>query len=100
MNVGALGGGDDLLLGRALLAVGDILIDRAREKENVLRDDTDMTAQIILFDGTDVDAVHGDAAGFHIVKPREQGADGTFAAAGTADQRYRAAGREFKRNIF
>ena len=45
MRVSGLGGGDDFLFGRAGLADGDVVADRAVEQEHVLADIGDLLAQ-------------------------------------------------------
>ena len=45
VGVRGLGGGDDLVLGCAGLAEGDVLADRAAEQEHVLADIGDLPAQ-------------------------------------------------------
>ena len=47
VDVGGLGRRDDLLLGRVVAAVGDVLADRAVEQPRVLEDHPERGAQLV-----------------------------------------------------
>ena len=64
MRVGGLGRGDDLVLGRAGLAEGDVVADRAAEQKHVLPDIGDLLAQRVARHVGDVLAVDRDRAAF------------------------------------
>ena len=64
VRVGGLGGGDDLVLGRARLAERDVVADRAVEQEHVLPDIGDLLAQRVARHLRDVLPVDHDAAAF------------------------------------
>ena len=68
VGVGGLGGGDDLLLGRAGLADRDVVADRAVEQEHVLADIGDLPAQRGARHVGDVLAVDGDGAAVGLVE--------------------------------
>ncbi len=72
IELGAAGGGHDLLVGCTQTAISDVVADRGAEHENVLLDDADLAAQGILGHVADVDAVDGDGAGIDFVKARQQ----------------------------
>ena len=57
VDVGRLGGLDDLLLGHVLAAVGDVLADRAVEQPRVLEDHPERRAQVVARHRAAVDAV-------------------------------------------
>ena len=62
VDVGRLGGRDDLVLGGALAAVGDVVADRAVEQPRVLEDHPERAAQVVAGQLAGVDAVDRDPA--------------------------------------
>ena len=84
VDVGGLGGGDDLLVGRARLAVGDVVADRAGEQPGVLQHHAERAAHLVAGEVAVVDAVEEDAPGVDLVEAHEQVDDGGLARAGRA----------------
>ena len=84
---------NDLTVGGGGPAVTDVLHDGTGEEEHVLLDDPDVPAETLLGQRPNVSPVHQHRTRRHIVKPRDQMADGGLAAAGRADQRKGLAGR-------
>ena len=76
----------DLLAGRAGLAVGDVLRQRAVEQDRLLLHDRDLRAQAGLRHAGDVVAVDRDAPAIHVVQPLDQLDERGLARAGEADQ--------------
>ena len=59
-------------------AVADVVRDGSREQVGILNDHGKGTAQVVLFDSADVQAVIGDGSGLNLVKPVDQVDDGGF----------------------
>ena len=74
-------------VGRAEPAVADVVADRRREQQRLLRHDADLAAQRGQRDVADVDAVDGDPPGGDVVEPGEQVEHRRLAGAGLADER-------------
>ena len=79
-------GRDDLLIGGVGLSVGDIVTHASRKEVDVLRHNADLTAQGLHRDVADIRAVDADRALRHLVKARDQRAEGGFSAARGADE--------------
>ncbi len=92
VDVGRLGGRDDLLLGGVLAAVGDVLADRAAEQPGVLQHHAEGPAQVVAGHLAGVDAVDGDAPAVDLVEAHQQVDERRLAGAGRADDRDRLAG--------
>ena len=91
MDVRLFGRFDDLFVARVEVSVGDVFLDGAGEKEDVLGDHADIPAEGVAGQGGDVLPVDRDFAACHLVKPRDEVAEGGLAAARGADQRHRPA---------
>ena len=85
--------GLDLLLGRVRPPEGDVLPNRAREEEALLRDDAELAAQALLRDRAKVVAVDGDAALARVVEARQELRDRGLPCAGVPHERDRRPGR-------
>ena len=93
VDVGGLGGGQDLVLGRVEPAVGDVLADRAVEQPRVLEDHPELAAQVVAGQLAGVDAVDRDPPAVDLVEAHQQVDERRLAGAGRADDRDRLAGR-------
>src|SRR5207237_10152429 len=72
MTVGRARGGHHLRLTRLQLAVKDILADGPVEQKWFLADDTDLSAQRLQLDPTNVLAINRDPAGGRLIKGGQQ----------------------------
>ena len=90
---------DDLLLGRALLAVGDVVKDRAAEQPRFLQYHGVRRAQTVAGDIADIVSVDGDRARLRIVEAHEQIDDRRFAGTRRTDDRDHLAGCDIQRQI-
>ena len=90
----------DLLLGRAGVAVGDVVADRAAEQPGVLQHHADRAAQLGARHLRDVDAVERDRAGVDLVEAHEQVDERRLARAGRPDDGDRLAGLRDEREVF
>jgi len=95
--VGQTGRLDDLLPGRAGLAVSDVVRHRAAEEVDLLLDDADVLPQALEGDVLDVLPVDEDAASRHLVEAGDEVAQGRLAAAGGSDQRQTLIARVFRK---
>ena len=77
----------DLLLGRVLLGIEQVVPDRAVEEIAVLGHDADLRAQICKVKIAHVHARHGHAPAEHVVQTRDQVHDRRLAGAGGTDDR-------------
>ena len=91
VDVGGLGGGHDLLLGRVLAAVRDVLADRAVEQPRVLEDHPEGAPQVVAGHVARVDAVDRDPPGVDLVEAHQQVDERRLAGAGRADDGDRVA---------
>ena len=89
--MGGLRGRDDLFLGRAFFAVGDVVPDRAGEEPCVLQHHPEHPADRIARDFTRVNAVDADASRVDVVKAHQQVHDGRLARARRSHDRDRLA---------
>src|SRR5262249_20627689 len=87
MSVRGLGGGNDLGVGRAWFAKGDVVANRAAEQVYVLAHIGEMMAQRLARMFRDVLAVDGDRSAADLVEPQNEIEHGRLAAAGGSDQR-------------
>ena len=78
-------GGLQLLSGRVLLGIKEIVADGAVEEIALLRDDADVGAQKAQIIALDVDAVDGDLAAGHVVEAGNEVYQRGLAGAGGAD---------------
>ena len=85
VDVGGLGGGEDLVLGGLGAAVGDVVVDRATEQPGVLQHHADVGAQLRARHRAGVDPVQGDASLVDLVEPHEQVDQGRLASPGRPD---------------
>ena len=85
VDVGGLGGGHDLLVGRGLAAVGDVLADRAVEQPRVLEDHAERAAQVVAGHLARVDAVDRDPPAVELVEAHQQVHERRLAGARRAD---------------
>ena len=85
VDVGRLGGLDDLLFGHVLAAVCDVLADRAVEQPRVLEDHPERRTQLVARHLAAVDPVDGDPATVDLVEPHQQVDQGRLARAGRSD---------------
>ena len=99
VRLGGCGSLDDLLIGGAGAAEGDVFADGSGEEGRLLEDDADLAAQGLQGGAADVDAVDQDAAGGRVVEAREQVDDGGFAGAGGAEQGDHLAGLDVEVDI-
>ena len=86
MDVGALGGFDDLVLGSVESAIEDVVTDAGVKEVDVLLYDADIAAKRLQRDVVDVLAVDQKNSRLHVVKMRDQMADGGLSAAAGTDQ--------------
>ena len=99
MGVGAPGHVEDFLLGRARLAVRDVLANRAGEEKGILEDDAHGGADFRRGEVTDVVAEDVHATGVGAVEAQEQVDERRLAAAGLAHERYLVAFRRGERDV-
>ena len=92
VRVHGLGRLNDLLVGRAQLAVADVVHDGAGEDEAVLHHDAHLLAQRAQLHVAHVVAVQQHRAAGHVVEPADQVDHGALARAGGADERNRLPG--------
>ena len=92
VDVRRLGGRDDLGFGRALLAVRDVVPDRAGEQPGVLKDHAERPAHVVAWDLSSIDLVEADAPGPDVVEAHEQVDDGGLAGARRTHDRHGLAG--------
>ena len=92
VDMGRLGGRRDLVLGRAIAAVGDVLADRAVEQPRVLEDHPERPAQVVAGHLPRVDAVDRDPPAVELVEAHQQVHERGLARPGRADDRDHLAG--------
>src|SRR2546423_3932396 len=85
----SLGRADDLLCRRVRPPERDVLGDRAREEEPLLRHDSELAAERRLRDVAEVDAVERDPSAPRVVEAGQQFRDRRLAGARVADERNR-----------
>ena len=81
------------------IAVTDVFADGAGEENRILRDNTDLTAQIAQFDLADIGVVDLDAPVVHVVETGDQVDGGGLADPGPADQADHLAGLDFEADV-
>ena len=86
VGIGELGGVDALFIRRLRVAVADVFHDGVSKEVDVLEHDAHGTAQIILFDMGDVDAVVEDGAVANVIEAVDEVGDGGFAGTGGTDK--------------
>ena len=84
MGVGALSGGDALLVSGIQPSVADVVHDGAGEQVGVLEHRPQGAAQVVLADGLHIDAVIGDESSLDLIEAVDQVGDGGLARAGGA----------------
>ena len=72
VGLGGRGGGEDLLVGGVVTAVGDVVPDRVGEQEAVLEDDAEARPQRGQPGLADVDPADADRPGVDVVEARQQ----------------------------
>src|SRR2546426_1346466 len=77
----------------------DVGFNRSGEKKRILKDDAELTPQILEIDGANVLAVEKDLAALNIVETKKQGNQRGLARAGVADDGERLAGLNTERDI-
>ena len=82
VDVGRLRRGEDLLLGRAVPAVGDVVADGAVEQPGVLEDHAERAPEVVAGQVAGVDAVDEDAPGVDLVEAHQEVDEGRLAGAG------------------
>ena len=85
VDVGGLGGGDDLLIAGVQAAVADVLHDGALEQPGILEHHAEGLPQVGPAEVPHVVSVHPDSAGVDVVEPHEQLDHGGLARAGGAN---------------
>ena len=86
------GRGEDLLLRRADLPVGDVVPDRSGEEPGVLQHHAEDSAHIFAAQVGGIDAVEADATGVDFVEAHQQVDNRRLACAGRSHDRDRLAG--------
>ena len=99
MGVGGGRGRDDVVHRRLEAAVADVVCDRAREEQRLLRDDADVIAQRLQREPADVAAVEKHAAEQRIVEARNQARQRCLARARGADDRDHLAWRRIEGDV-
>ena len=94
ISTGQPGGGNDLLPRGTRLAVSDVFGHRAAEQVNILLHHANGIAQAAQGNMADVLPVNQNLAAGHIIKARDQVAQGGFSAAGRPNQRQILAGAD------
>ena len=90
---------DELLLRRLRPAEREVLANRRREEEGILRDDADLAAQRAQCHLAYVDAVDLDSALADVVETGDERGEARLARAGVPDQRHRAPGLELEVDV-
>ena len=75
-------------------------ITRGAEQEVILQNEAQFAAQIVFFNGGDIQPINFNAAAVDIVETRQQVGDGGFPRAGRADQGNHLARSRFQADIF
>ena len=92
VHAGGARGGADLVLGRALAPVGDVLADGAAEQPRVLQHHAEQAAQVAARHVLRVHAVHDDAPAVDLVEAQQQVDQRGLAGAGGPDDGHGLAG--------
>jgi hypothetical protein len=82
------------------ITIGDIVRHRIREHKDILLDQTDLLAQILLPVVPHIHAVHLDGALLHIVKPEQDIGNGRLARAGLSYKGHRLTPGHLQVKIF
>ena len=85
IDVGRLGGGDDLLVGRPELAIADVVVDGAGEEPGVLEHHAEDAPHVIAAEVAGVDAIEADPALVDVVEAHQQIHDRRLPRAGRPD---------------
>ena len=99
VGVGELRGRQDLLLGRMVAAVGDVLSHRAAKEHSLLQHEADVAADTSHRVLADVAAVDPDATRSRIVEAWNQADDRRLAAAGRSDHADELAARDREADV-
>ena len=86
MGIGQLCGRQHLFIARIRLSIADVVPDRSGEQMRILQDDAQRTAQIVLLDQLDIDAVIGDRSFLDVVKTVDQIGDRRLSGTGRTDE--------------
>ena len=90
--------GHDLLRRRVGTRKRDVLTDGAREEEALLRDDSELAPERLLFHFPEIDVVERDRALLRVVEPRQQLRDRRLARPGVAHERDGRSRRDVERD--
>lgn len=82
------------------LGIHEVVHECVVEKNRILRDDAELTAQTCNGNVAHVHAIYLDAAGINVVKPEEQFQDGGLATSALANDGGRCAGQHFETDAF
>ena len=91
VDVGDLGGLEDLGVGGVGVAVAEVLPDRVSEQPGVLEHHAELRPQLPAGDGRDVVPVEGDPASVELVEPQQQVDQRRLAGPGRSDDGHRLA---------
>ena len=89
----------DLLFGRVLTAIRDILCDGIPEEENILLHDTDLSSEILLAERRKRMSVQHDFAFCRFIEAKQQADERTLPRPRLADESHRLSGRDLKIQI-
>ena len=81
-KTGAFQSQRNFLVGSIWLSQKDILLNSPFKQKIILKHHSNMLAQIVQTEITDIHTIYGNAAGGNIIESREQAHDGTLATAG------------------
>src|SRR5262249_43156856 len=99
VRAGRLGGSDDFVLARAMLAERDVSTDRVAEQKYILPDKGRLLAKRFARYAGDRLSVDQNTAAAHLVESQQQRQHRRFAAAGGSDQRCDLAGLGDKAHV-
>ena len=85
VNTAGFGGGDDVGVGSVSIAVGEIFLNRAREKPGILKHHTEELANVSTAHFAGGDAVNGDVAAARVVEAHQEVDERGLAGAGGTD---------------
>ena len=77
----------NLFIRGVLFAITDIVGNRTREQACLLRNETDLSAELLLSELADINTADTDSAAAYVIKSRNEINQRRFARAGTADDR-------------
>ena len=89
----------DLLLGRVLTAICDILCDGIPEEEDILLHDTDLSSEVLLTERGKRMSIQHDFAFCRFIEAKQQADERTLPCPRLADESHRLSGRDLKGEI-